>query len=309
MNSYITSTGTSISTPMVASLAAILMSNGVPHYEVLSRMARTADKIDAIAHPYATVAWKPLGTWNEYLGYGRINFYRAMKTLVAPVLDSAVASVGQVDLAFSAPPLNDTATSGYHVYRATAAGGPYTRVTGLPVAGLSYSDTGVSSGQVLYYVVTALDSHPENFETKKSNERSVTVPYPSPTVTPTFTHSPTATATPTITWTHTVSPTPSITPTFTATPPFKVAQGGELFVAPVPAVGKAWVSFVGAGGAARLRVFNARGELAWRGEVGTQTGVSARVELDLQGWAPGVYFVLVEQGGRKLGPAKFLVSG
>lgn len=300
--------GTSISTPEIASLAAILLSNGVPFYEALSRMARTADKIDAIAHPYATVAGHSLGTWNEYLGYGRINFYRSMKTLVPPVLDSAVASLDQVDLSFSAPPLSDTATSGYHVYRASMSGGPYTRLTASPLTGSTYVDSGVTAGQVLYYVVTALDSNAEAFETKKSNERMVTVPYPSPTVTPTFTASPTASPTPTITVTFTVSPTATISPTRTASPAYRAAGRGELFVAPVPATGQAWVYFEGDGGRAEIKIFNVNGELAWRGEELTQAGQAMRVRVSLDGWAWGVYYVVMELSGNRSGPARLLVG-
>ncbi|MCA8912163.1 MAG: immunoglobulin domain-containing protein [Planctomycetes bacterium] len=41
---------------------------------------------------------------------------------------------------------------GYHVYRATAQGGPYTKLTNSPVTGSSYDDTSAPVGQVWYMV-------------------------------------------------------------------------------------------------------------------------------------------------------------
>lgn len=55
-----------------------------------------------------------------------------------------------------APTLNWTASpdasSGYHVYRATDAGGPYVRLTSTPVTGTSYTDQGASDGAYTYQV-------------------------------------------------------------------------------------------------------------------------------------------------------------
>lgn len=43
-------------------------------------------------------------------------------------------------------------TTGYHVYRAATADGPFTRITSSPVAGASYVDSSVSSGSYAYMV-------------------------------------------------------------------------------------------------------------------------------------------------------------
>ena len=48
--------------------------------------------------------------------------------------------------------------TGYYVYRSTVDGGPYTLLTSSPVAGLTYTDTAVQSGQTYYYVTTSVDS-------------------------------------------------------------------------------------------------------------------------------------------------------
>jgi hypothetical protein len=58
-----------------------------------------------------------------------------------------------------------SSTSGvnYNVYRSTTNGGPYTKLTTVtPVAGLSYIDGTVFSGQTYYYVVTAVNSSGES---------------------------------------------------------------------------------------------------------------------------------------------------
>ena len=50
-----------------------------------------------------------------------------------------------------------SAVTGYYVYRGTVDGGPYTLLTSSPLAGLTYTDTTVQSGQVYYYVTTSVD--------------------------------------------------------------------------------------------------------------------------------------------------------
>ena len=49
-------------------------------------------------------------------------------------------------------PSPDPEALGYHVYRASAADGPYTRITAAPVAGTAFTDTGVSAGAHHYLV-------------------------------------------------------------------------------------------------------------------------------------------------------------
>lgn len=47
---------------------------------------------------------------------------------------------------------NDSSVLGYHVYRATSASGPFTRVTASPVSGTSYNDASASAGTYTYMV-------------------------------------------------------------------------------------------------------------------------------------------------------------
>jgi fibronectin type 3 domain-containing protein len=63
---------------------------------------------------------------------------------------------------------------GYHVYRGTQAGGPYTKLNSTPLAAVIYNDSTVQSGLTYFYVVTAVDSN--NVESGYSNEISATIP-------------------------------------------------------------------------------------------------------------------------------------
>jgi hypothetical protein len=65
---------------------------------------------------------------------------------------------------------------GYNVYRSTISGGPYTLITGSPVAGTTFTDTSVQAGVTYFYVVTAVDA--SGNESAFSNEALATVPTP-----------------------------------------------------------------------------------------------------------------------------------
>jgi hypothetical protein len=219
--------GTSFAAPGVAALGAMLISNGVPAYECVSRIARTCDKVDNAGYPYSTT--KALGVWSSHYGYGRINAYRAMCTLVAPVLGSVTGVPGGDSLAWSAPALYDSGNglspaeplNGYHIYRSPVSGGPYSLIQSLPSSSSSFTDYSAPFGTTEYYVVRALNSN--NFETRASNELSGAALFATPT--PTMTASPSPTITPT------ASPTPTITPT----PYWAVSNLGRSILAPSPA--------------------------------------------------------------------------
>lgn len=67
--------GTSYSTPMVSALAALMLSinDALTPNQVYDILKHTADKVGADPYIYDN------GTWNQYLGYGRINAYKALK--------------------------------------------------------------------------------------------------------------------------------------------------------------------------------------------------------------------------------------
>jgi thermitase len=72
--------GTSSATPCVAGLAALVRSlrPELSNVDVRSIIESTCDKISPHLYTYANVAGKPSGTWNEEVGYGRINAERAL---------------------------------------------------------------------------------------------------------------------------------------------------------------------------------------------------------------------------------------
>jgi hypothetical protein len=65
---------------------------------------------------------------------------------------------------------------GYHVYRATASGGPYTKLTTSLVNTTAYVDNAVEAGRTYYYVATAMDSG--NKESDISTQVQAVVPSP-----------------------------------------------------------------------------------------------------------------------------------
>jgi len=63
---------------------------------------------------------------------------------------------------------------GYYVYRSSKTSGPYTQLNSAPETSPTYSDATVASGQVYYYVVTAVNS--SNIQSAYSNQVSVSIP-------------------------------------------------------------------------------------------------------------------------------------
>ena len=67
-----------------------------------------------------------------------------------------------------------SSTTGYHVYRGEAQGGPFERLTGTPLETTTYRDTNISAGGRYFYVVTAVgEGGPES---PYSNEVAVEIP-------------------------------------------------------------------------------------------------------------------------------------
>jgi subtilisin family serine protease len=73
--------GTSSATPHVAGLAALLISSAssLTNVEVRAIIESTADKVGAVA--YAADPLHPNGTWNQEMGYGRINVLEAVRVV------------------------------------------------------------------------------------------------------------------------------------------------------------------------------------------------------------------------------------
>jgi len=72
--------GTSSATPHVSALAGLIISinPSLTNVDVRRIISETADKINSPAYVYSPTAGKPFGTWNNDVGYGRINAERAL---------------------------------------------------------------------------------------------------------------------------------------------------------------------------------------------------------------------------------------
>jgi Abnormal spindle-like microcephaly-assoc'd, ASPM-SPD-2-Hydin/CARDB len=69
-----------------------------------------------------------------------------------------------------------TGASGYHIYRSTVSGGPYSMLNPALDAQTSYTDATVQSGATYFYVATSVDS--SGSESAYSNEASAVIPNP-----------------------------------------------------------------------------------------------------------------------------------
>lgn len=85
----------------------------------------------------------------------------------------AVVAGATVRLAWE--PVGDADLAGYHVYRSTASGRGYQRLTSTPQTPTTYVDTGVRTGQTYFYIVTAVDRSRRANESVSSPEASATV--------------------------------------------------------------------------------------------------------------------------------------
>jgi hypothetical protein len=70
---------------------------------------------------------------------------------------SLSASAGNQQISLNWDDNSESDLAGYHVYRSTTAGGPYTRITTSLVTVSAYNDAGLTNGITYYYVVTAKD--------------------------------------------------------------------------------------------------------------------------------------------------------
>jgi len=72
--------GTSSATPLVAGISALLLSArpSLTNVETRHLIESTCDKISPALYAYANVGSKPSGTWNNEVGYGRVNAERAL---------------------------------------------------------------------------------------------------------------------------------------------------------------------------------------------------------------------------------------
>jgi hypothetical protein len=100
-------------------------------------------------------------------------------TASGPITVPVSATIGaQAPAAHSVGLSWDASTSasiaGYNVYRGGSQSGPYSRLNGSLVSGLTYTDGTVVAGDTYYYVTTAVDSHGD--ESPHSNWAKAVIP-------------------------------------------------------------------------------------------------------------------------------------
>lgn len=107
------------------------------------------------------------------MGEGVCNVVVVQRVINAMTGSCTVGNPHAVTLNWAAS--TSSGVTGYKVYRGTTSGGPYTLVKSSAVAGTSYVDSGVVSGQTYYYVVTAVSNTGESVY---SNQAVAAVPTP-----------------------------------------------------------------------------------------------------------------------------------
>jgi len=131
---YLISLGTSYSAPMVAALASLIIALD-PYENAENIIKSTADKIDS--YPY-------VNGWNNRLGYGRINAYKALKACfpAKPINLRLTGTVGSHPVllwsANTEPDLN-----GYRIYRQVVGIEPEYCIATVSKNYTTYTDQGI----------------------------------------------------------------------------------------------------------------------------------------------------------------------
>jgi len=106
-----------------------------------------------------------------YAGSLKVASNASDASVTVPLSGSGAAVAHSVMLSWDA---SASTVSGYNVYRSGASAGPFTKLNGSLIPGLSYADDTVASGSTYYYVTTSVN--PEGVESTHSNTAEAVVP-------------------------------------------------------------------------------------------------------------------------------------
>jgi len=194
---YNTISGTSMATPHVSGVAALMkaVNPSLTGADVLALLRQTGECPDGSrADADGVPGCSGQGLWTDDpdgIAEPLVNALNAASAAAgvpppppqvpaAPALAS-VSGDGQVSLSWNAPSNGGSTVSGYVLYRGTVSGGATDFATLGPV--LSYTDSSVINGTTYYYQVAAVNSVGTG---SRSNEVAATpVPAPTPTPSPT----------------------------------------------------------------------------------------------------------------------------
>ncbi|MCD4732582.1 MAG: S8 family serine peptidase, partial [Bacteroidales bacterium] len=131
--------GTSFSAPLVSALTGLIITLD-PNENVFEILKNSTDKVDSDNHPYDG------NGWNQYLGYGRINAYKALKA-VFPNPPNNLTLTGSVG---GHPTIHWDANvepdlDGYNIY-SNYDGGSYQYLTSVDKYTTSFTDPGAIVG-------------------------------------------------------------------------------------------------------------------------------------------------------------------
>jgi len=123
--------GTSFSSPLTAALCGLLLSmnSSLTVQQVTNYIINSTDKVDATNHPYNGSGW------NQYLGYGRINAYKAVQPPSAPLNLSYTNVSGHPRLSWSA---SDWDVKLYEIWRDLGSG--FVKIAEVTAPTTTYTD-------------------------------------------------------------------------------------------------------------------------------------------------------------------------